>query len=215
MNEQQTSQSPDLGGRSRAGATLRCRCGTLTGHVDAVHSAGRALCYCEDCQAFARFLGRPEEILNAEGGTEIVACLPRSVHFSTGLDQLACMSLSPRGLLRWYAGCCRTPVGNTPRNPRTSYVGLVRACLPGSDAAFKASFGERQISIHTASARGRVSPTRVAAGLGILKIMKTVLGARLTGKYKLNPFFLPDLHTPIREPQVLTLAERSAVARPD
>ena len=66
---------------------LRCACGQLTGHVEATHRAGRAICDCHDCQAFARFLGRPALTLDTQGGTDIVATVPRFVHFATGLPQ--------------------------------------------------------------------------------------------------------------------------------
>ena len=130
---------------------LRCRCGAIQGTVDPRHVYGRAVCYCTDCQAFARYLGSQDEILNSQGGTEIVAILPAAVHFTAGLDKLACMSLSDKGLLRWYASCCRTPIGNTPRDRKTPYVGLVRACLPNLDE----SFGPLKIAIKTNSATRR------------------------------------------------------------
>lgn len=38
-------------------------------------------------------------------------------------------------------------------------------------------------------------------------MMKTLLGARLSGAYKDNPFFLPDSGRPIRDPYVLSEAE--------
>ncbi|MGH8856217.1 MAG: DUF6151 family protein, partial [Telluria sp.] len=110
---------------------LRCRCGKVRGQVDPSGVAARAVCYCKDCQAFGRFLGGG--VLDAAGGTEVEATLPAAVRFEAGMEHLACMSLSPKGLYRWYAACCRTPIGNTPRDPRTAYVGLVRACVQGTD----------------------------------------------------------------------------------
>jgi hypothetical protein len=101
---------------------LRCRCRAIQGHVESTHRAGRAICYCRDCQAFARNLGSPELTLDARGGTDIVATSPRYVRFTRGREQHRCMSLSPKGLFRWYAGCCRTPIGNTPRDPRLLHV---------------------------------------------------------------------------------------------
>ena len=186
---------------------LRCRCGSLQGNVDARHLYGRAVCYCKDCQGFARFLGSPEQILNGQGGTEIVAILPAAVHFTAGLDKLACMSLSDQGLLRWYAACCRTPVGNTPRDHKIPYVGLVRACLPELDE----SFGPLKIAINTGSATDVVKATPVMAFLGLMRIMRKVIAARLRGKYKENPFFTSKSGEPIRTPQVLTLAERMSL----
>ncbi|HET7540677.1 MAG TPA: DUF6151 family protein [Polyangiaceae bacterium] len=51
---------------------LRCDCGTLTGvALGAGPSTGcRVVCYCDDCQAFARFLARPDTT-DEWGGTDI------------------------------------------------------------------------------------------------------------------------------------------------
>jgi hypothetical protein len=37
---------------------LRCSCGTLKGFVTHPERVNRVVCYCRDCQAFARFLRR-------------------------------------------------------------------------------------------------------------------------------------------------------------
>jgi len=190
---------------------LRCACGRLEGHVAATHRAGRAICYCRDCQAFARFLGPPEATLDALGGTDIIATAPRFVQFTAGTEQLQCMSLGPRGLLRWYAGCCRTPIGNIPRNPKLSYVGLVHNCLAGSPAAKDAAFGPARLVVNPQSASGRVAPTPLPMLLAMLKILRNVGGSRLSGTYRQNPFFIAGTDEPIVPPQVLTAAQRQAL----
>jgi hypothetical protein len=190
---------------------LRCRCGTVQGEVAAPRSASRAVCYCRDCQAFARYLGHPDDTLNGRGGTQIFATLPRHVRFTQGTDRLQCMSLSPKGLLRWYAGCCRTPIGNTPRDRRISYVGLVRSCLPGDESALDGAFGPVRIALNVASATGPVAATPVASFFGLLRIVRAVLGARLAGRTGENPFFDAASDQPIRQPYNLTLAERRAL----
>lgn len=190
---------------------LRCRCGIVRGRVDTRRRAGHARCYCKDCQAYARFLGRADKILDSQGGTEIVACLPQSVRFGKGGDRLACMSLGDTGLLRWYAACCRTPIGNTLRDPKIAFVGLVRACLPGSDAAMTASFGPLNMALYAGSARGKVAKMPVTTLVGMVRIMSNVIGARLTGQYRQNPFFDPDSGVPVAAPYALTTDERAAL----
>ena len=32
-------------------------------------------------------------------------------------------------MIRWYAGCCKTPIGNTLENHKISFVGLLHNCL--------------------------------------------------------------------------------------
>jgi hypothetical protein len=103
---------------------LRCRCGTVRGAVTDVRPSNctHAVCYCDDCQAFARWLAI-DGVANARGGTEVVQVAPAQVRWIEGTDRLRCMRLSPKGLLRWYADCCRTPVGNM-MSARVPFVGL-------------------------------------------------------------------------------------------
>jgi len=190
---------------------LRCACGRLEGYLASPQRTGRAICYCHDCQAFARFLGPTQATLDALGGTDIVAAVPRFVHFVTGADQLQCMSLGPKGLLRWYAGCCRTPIGNTPRNPKLSYVGLVHNCLAGSPAERDAAFGPARMAVSPKSASGQVAVTPLPMLLAALQIMRNVGGARLSGAFRQNPFFKAGTDEPIVRPQVLTHAQRQAL----
>lgn len=183
---------------------LQCQCGTLKGYVSPPDMANRAVCYCKDCQAFARFLEPADDgILDELGGTEIVATLPRHVHFTQGLEALACMSLSEQGLLRWYASCCNTPIGNTPRDFKTSYVGLIHSCLAKRAPSLQDSFGPVRMVLQTKSAKGQVKSTPMGNFVTLLKIMKSVIATRISGGYKRNPFFVEDSGTPIRQPRVL------------
>ena len=191
---------------------LQCQCGTLKGYVGPPEIANRAVCYCKDCQAFAHFLERPDDAaLNELGGTELVATLPKHVHFTQGLDALVCMSLSDHGLLRWYTSCCKTPIANTPRDFKTSYVGLVHSCLGKQAPSLQDSFGPVRMVLQTKSAKGPVKSTPVSNLVTLLKIMKAVIATRISGSYKRNPFFVEDSGTPIRRPRVLTKAERARV----
>ena len=197
---------------ARPPSPLRCRCGTLRGLVLTSATAVRAVCYCKDCQAYARFLGTPG-VVDRHGGTEVVASVPRQVRFTAGQAALACLSLSPRGTLRWYAECCKTPIGNTPRNPKIAYVSLVHSCLEADTRALESSFGPLRLAVNTGSAIGEVRATRAASVMGVLKVAKALLGARLSGAYRDNPFFLPGSGTPVREPYVLSRAEREQAYR--
>lgn len=188
---------------------LRCRCGKLQGTLDSRRVAARAVCYCKDCQAYGHFLGTG--VLDAAGGTEVAASLPAAVHFEAGLEHLACMSLSPKGLYRWYAACCRTPIGNTPRDPRSAYVGLARACLDLPDDALARELGPVRARVQTATATGKVETSALGTAWLMLKVGSMLLKARLGGGYKDNPFFQPGLAGPVKAPQVLSLEERKAL----
>ena len=142
---------------------LRCACGSVQGEVDLERAWTRVSCYCRDCQAFARFLGRPG-LMDAAGGSDIAAMAPDAVRFTAGQEHLACMSLGPNGLLRWYADCCRTPLANLTRNPKFFYCGLATACLedtpPGTLQARLGARGAIAVQAASATAPVRGAPLR-------------------------------------------------------
>ncbi len=172
----------------------------------------RAICYCRDCQAYARFLGSAG-VTDENGGTEVVAFVSKYLRFTAGVESLACASLSQHGILRWYARCCNTPIANTPRNPRIAYVGVIHSCVDTGPPSLDDSFGPLRIAVNTKSARGRVRSTAIASTVGVARLMLSLAGARLSGAYRINPFFQSDLRTPIRPVHVLTAAEREHAYR--
>src|SRR5579864_1705295 len=119
----------ETGGRMNSKAELQCRCGEVRGIVaDASpRTANRAVCYCDDCQAFAHRLGRAD-LLDAQGGTDIVQLAPASLAFVQGQNRIRGLRLTPKGLYRWYASCCNTPVGNT-LTPAAPFVGIAATTL--------------------------------------------------------------------------------------
>jgi hypothetical protein len=189
---------------------LRCRCGTLRGHVG-LPAFGRAVCYCKDCRAYACFLRREREVLDDAGGTQIVATLPQRVRFEPeGLDALACVSLSERGILRWYASCCNTPIGNTARNARIPYVSLVHDCLRSDPSrSLEASFWPLRMRVNTQSATRPVAATPLVTLAVMLGSMKPMLEAWWDAGRRANPFFHAQTGEPIRTPRVLAADERS------
>lgn len=187
---------------------LRCRCGKFQGQVSRSRRATRAVCYCKDCQAYARFLGTPG-VVDQDGGTQVVISLPRHVRFTAGVEVLACLSLGERGLLRWYASCCNTPIANTPRSPKVPYLGLIHSCLERGSSSIESTFGRLRIAVNTESARRKVRSTPVASTMGVLGFIMAAFGDRLGGGYKHNPFFTADTRIPVRRPRVLSSAERN------
>jgi hypothetical protein len=192
---------------------VRCNCGALTGTVEHERFANHSICYCKDCQAFARFLGREADLLDARGGCENIQVLPKDVTFQKGRQHLACVRLSETGLLRWYAACCNTPVGNTPvgNTPATSklpFVGLSRACLESSSPAVAKSFGPVRFCMFTSGARGQPKPEPFGRGGVTLWFIHNRLRARFTGGFRKNPFFDMATDRPIAALKVLSPAER-------
>ncbi|MET0717975.1 MAG: DUF6151 family protein [Pseudoxanthomonas sp.] len=188
--------------------SLRCQCGQLQGTVETDQLYVRATCYCHDCQAYARWLDRPG-VADAQGGTDIVAMNPAAVRITAGQEQIACMSLSPKGLLRWYAVCCRTPLGNTPREGAVPYVGIVTTGLSPAREMEQAFGPKGQTVINSGSAQGQVKATPWRFVTGGLRIAVNLVGAKLR-KQKPSLFF-DDQGQPIRTPQALSAEERQAL----
>jgi hypothetical protein len=187
---------------------LRCRCGTLTGYVSHPEQGRRGVCYCRDCQAYAHALARDNGILDAQGGTDVVATLQSNVSLTHGAEALACLSLTPNGLLRWYASCCNTAVGNTTRNYRMSYVGLVHTCLHDTTETLDDAFGPVRMRVNTKSARGPVNATPFGTMKAVAGLSRLLLQARVNGSFRRTPFFDPQ-GVPVALPRVLTRDERA------
>jgi hypothetical protein len=182
-----------------------------------VHDPGNAnhgVCYCRDCQAFAHFLGRASEVLDERGGTEVIQTLPRNVVFTQGIEALACMRLTPKGLVRWYAGCCKTPIGNTLATPKLSFVGLIHTCLEGAAEApgsLDPVFGPVRCWVNPSGAKGEPKP-KVAGQWQVLGwFFRKVLVARLNGEYRQTPFFETATGKPVVTPRILTEPERAQI----
>jgi hypothetical protein len=195
---------------------FQCTCGQVRGEILQPRRAMRATCYCVDCQTYAHLLRRADEVLDAAGGTDVVATPANNVTITAGRENLACVSLSPRGLLRWYAACCGTPIANTPRDWKLPYVGVVHTCLRQPES-LERSFPRVDLRVNTKSAHGAV-PRDAGLG-GKLRFVAMVLrlaAMRLTGAYRLTPLFTAS-GEPVAPPRVATrkevdVARRSAAA---
>jgi hypothetical protein len=131
---------------------LSCRCGAVRGFLRGVTPARvtYAVCYCDDCQTFAHALERGD-VLDERGGSHIVQGSPALLEITDGLDKIVCLQLRPKGLVRWYTSCCRTPVVNTLYSPRPPFNGTSRAFITGSADG-------RPMEEATGPVRGRVQP---------------------------------------------------------
>ncbi len=194
-------------------AELRCRCGNVEGRVADASPANvnRVVCYCDDCQAFAHYLGRPD-LLDAHGGTDIVQVAPARLRFHRGDEHIVGVRLTPRGLHRWYAGCCDTPLGNTV-GPGIPFVGIVAEVFRGDGGRGPdAYFGPASGAIMGKFAVGGAPPGPTGLQLGLLlRAIRKVLGWRPMGRTWPHPFFARETGAPSHPVKVLEPAEREAL----
>lgn len=185
---------------------LACRCGAVRGVVERDARANHMVCYCADCQDYARVLGRPD-VLDERGGTEVVQTLPQFVTLTQGADRLACLRMTDKGPLRWYASCCNTPIGNTALTHRIAFVGLVAACLTGRPVA--ETFGPVTMWGVTAGAKGEPRPPETSMLKIMARIAPRTLKARFDGGYRRTPFFDVKTGRPVAPPRMVTPDERA------
>jgi hypothetical protein len=193
---------------------LGCRCGEIHGWVRGVSpkTVTRAICYCNDCQAFLHHLERADW-LDAHGGTDIVQVSPRAVTFDRGAERIVGLRLTPKGLYRWHASCCKTPLGNTLK-PWLPFIGMSPEVLRGApdaasrDAVFGpvrgASFGQH------ATGGAPEGSTKVPWGL-IAHALPLMLGWKLRGKAWPHPFFDRATQAPSHRVIILSPEEREAL----
>lgn len=195
-----------------AALRIHCDCGKFQGVFRdvAAGSGNRTVCYCRDCQAFARFLERPD-VLDAHGGTELFQHSPRELLFTEGTEQLACVRLSDKGMLRWYAACCRTPIANTMPTSAMPFMGLISAVW---DAEGDALLGPVRNRVQAQSTIGDTGELEASRGIPLTvfaRVLWLLLKARLRGDHRHSPFFDPSTGQPRARPQVLSPEARRAL----
>lgn len=191
-----------------------CRCGKVSIRVDvpAGGAGTRCTCYCKDCQTAARLFGDGTGILAADGGTDIWQTTPDRLTIGRGAEHLTILRLSPKGLYRWHAGCCDTPMFNTLERLALPFVGVV--LRPDEAAAATAVLGKSRVAANTASApRGAGAPRRDRRfGAAARQLVLRMLLALASGRGRRNPLRGAD-GGPIAPVRVIT-PEARKTARP-
>lgn len=193
---------------------LQCQCGQLRGVVKQVTPAtsNRVVCYCDDCQAYLHWLRRAE-LLDSSGGTRILQLPPAHVQLLRGAAAVRCVRLTGKGLYRWYAGCCRWPLGNTV-GPGVPMIGLLEAVLdPGLSESDRANILGPATLVWAKYAVGGV-PSHAEATASprtIARAARKLFSWWVRGLATPSPVF--DEKRPLAVPEVLTSVERNELAR--
>jgi hypothetical protein len=197
---------------------IRCSCGALRGLLRGAspESGNRCVCYCDDCQSFAFYLDRANEILDENGGTDIFQTSSGHLEFIEGLDQLACVRLSESGMFRWYAACCRTPIGNTPRTSRVPFVGLIHSCVDHATEGRSRdeTIGPVRMRGFGRYAKGDRSKLEAHDGAPLpmkARVTKILQEALERGDQNRSAFFNTGTDDPCVSPQILTAVELGRV----
>jgi hypothetical protein len=194
---------------------LRCKCGHVRGvAINVSPSTGfRFVCYCKDCQAFARFLERTD-VLDPAGGTDIFQMPPARIQLTAGTDVLRCLRLSDN-VFRWYTDCCRTPIANTAAGPRFPLAAVIHSFMDHEAGGRSRDevLGPPLCRIFERSATGPLPPNPPPPpSLGVFaRRISKFLGWWVRGLAQPTPFFDDRTKAPRSVPLVLTRSERAAL----
>lgn len=193
-------------------AEIQCECGQFRARLKAFpnNTPGRLVCYCNDCQSYLRHLKRGD-LLDANGGTEVIPAYPADVEILSGREHLKCTQLSPGGMFRFSTACCNTPIVNTrPKEPWTGFLRCVYTA--GMGAQLDQTLGPVRSRIMGRYAKG-TPPAGTPEKFNLkafMTVMPFILKGKLFKKSRPSPFFAEDGVTPIVAPHILSEAERQA-----
>jgi hypothetical protein len=190
--------------------SFACRCGAVKGVCrDAGGSMGvRVVCYCADCQAFAAFLGAERDYLDAAGGTDIYQISPSRLEIAAGMERLRAVVVAPKGLYRFYADCCKTPIANTIPGRKLPFAGTMTR---NYDAQHRDRVLRPPIAaVFVERAHGEpVEKARTALPLLIFDLMRRAAAEWISGRGRRNPFLDAQDDGRIPAPYVVSAEERA------
>jgi hypothetical protein len=137
---------------------------------------------------------------------------PPCLTIEQGIEHVGCIRLSPKGLLRWYATCCNTPLANMLDKPGLPFIGVQRCTLPddaesilGPSTGIQGRFatGDRStLQAHNTAPMVVFVRTAYRLGVNVLR-----------GQARPSPFHKPD-GSFITTPTVLSKDQRNAARDP-
>lgn len=188
---------------------IQCECGKFRAELTQFpkNTPGRLKCYCDDCQSFMHYLKR-SDLLDANGGTEIVPIYPSDMKILAGKEQLKCTRIIANGMYRFSTICCNTPVGNT--DFKRAWIGTHRRM-----------FGNKLDQVFTevrASILGKFGHGTLPPGVpekfnfkGFKVVMPFMLKGQFLKRNRPSPFF--ENEAPVVEPYVLSSEERAELLK--
>lgn len=174
---------------------LMCECGNVQGHTQLVTAASgnRLTCCCSDCQAFAHYLmelgrGNQPDILDQYSGTDIFQMPVAKLHIDSGIENIACVRLKPKGLYRWYTACCHTPIGNT-MGANMPFIGVVHNFMQHQTSRVD-EIGKNRAYVQTKSIKASIpAALKGDSKMAVFRSIYKVLSWKLMGLNKPNVFF--------------------------
>lgn len=180
---------------------LACDCGKVQGqaHDMDAQKGNRLTCCCSDCQAFAHYLtglgrGNNPTILDQYAGTDIFQMPISKLTIDQGVEEIACMRLSEKGMNRWYTKCCNTPIGNT-LGGNMPFIGVVHNFMRHQTSRVD-EIGQNRAYVQTKGIKAQI-PTALkgASSKAILRSISKLISWKLKGFHRPSVFFTQEGHS--------------------
>lgn len=183
---------------------LACTCGKVRGHTENVNarSGTRIVCCCDDCQRFAQHLGQEASTLDQYGGTDIFQMPIAHVHITQGIEHIANVRLSSKGLYRWHTQCCNTPIGNS-MGAGVPFLGVIHNFMDNA-ATRDEDLGPSRGHIQIQDARKEVPAHLQGSYFKVyLRVLSKLFTWKVRGLNKPSALFKDNGHA-ITKPKVLS-----------
>ncbi len=192
-----------MGRRMAKETPFSCSCGALHGHITAagIQSGTHVVCFCHDCRAAQLYFGQPDPL---PGPVDILQMSPEEIQIDDGAEHLALMQLSPKGMLRWYADCCKAPLATTSRTPKFPFAGFIVKRI--SDPSGLGPITTQGFVPQPGGKQSHEKLRYAAAGLATRLVKSWV-----SGSWKNTPFFDPETQKPVATATILSKSERAAL----
>ncbi|KUJ85605.1 hypothetical protein AVO45_01020 [Ruegeria marisrubri] len=180
-----------------------CDCGQLSGYITerGVRTGTHVCCFCPDCRAAELYFGQPDP---APDPVDIFQLSPDAIVIEKGKENLALMRLGPNGVFRWYASCCNAPIANTLKTPKLPFAGIIAKRIADPEP-----LGPIVTKANIQDGNGKSHHEHV--GRAVVGVLKRGLAARLSGRWRQNPFFDPETGAPVAQATIPTKDERAAL----
>jgi len=177
---------------------LACDCGKVQGNTQfmTAKSGNRLTCCCSDCQSFALYLeglgrGNAEPILDQFSGTDIFQMPISKLKIEQGLEDIACVRLTPKGMYRWYSSCCNTPIGNTMA-ANMPFIGVVHNFMQHQTSRVD-EIGKNRAYVQTHEMKAQIpSALKGSSSKAISRSIYKLICWKILGLNKPSPFFNLD-----------------------
>ncbi|WP_271077958.1 DUF6151 family protein [Aurantiacibacter sp. MUD61] len=191
---------------------FRCKCGAVGGTIDIPPPVdGEVIvCHCTDCRDFVRLCGKSEIMLDDLGGVSLFNFRGSRLHFSSGLEQMRCLHMTEKPVLRWVCSCCDTPMFNSFATTRIPFLDIFTATIKDISPLRGLTSKARHLFPDSATGDASDLPASTPAGL-ILRTTPRIVREYVSGGRKANPLFDAKTGEPIAVPRRVSQAERAAI----